>query len=65
MNPYIFDCECSVCGGPGACRPNDIAAAWSGGVQHADPRACAMYLEEKARKLAKKEAELTAQESAA
>lgn len=55
MNPYVYEVSCEVCGGTGMARPCDAAAAWTTGVHHSNPEVCAMYLEEKARKLAERE----------
>ncbi len=63
MNPFVIECECEVCGGPGACRPRDAAAMFYGGLRHSNPAVCAMYLEERKRKLEAKEKELEHKET--
>lgn len=62
MNPYQFECTCSVCGGPGVGTGRTMAAEWTGGViQHNDPRVCQYYIEKRNKEQQERIAELEAQ----
>lgn len=44
MNPFPFDVECDVCGGPAVASSRVAAAQWFGEIRHTDPAVCAEYL---------------------
>jgi len=58
MKIFTQECKCCVCGGPALAPAYDTS--WY--VSHIDPRVCAMYLEERRRKLEEREKVLLAKE---
>ena len=58
MNPYVFDADCNVCGGPGKCTARDISGAWTGQTTHKDPTVCRYYLDKKKKEVEEKINEL-------
>jgi len=62
MNPYVFQCECSICGEVGVYHARyGAGAGWLESFTHSDPRVCKANLEAQQRKAERQEREKATQ----